>query len=326
MTKPQMEPVLYHGLLLINKPKGITSHDVVSRVRRALKMREVGHAGTLDPLATGLMVLLLGEGTKLSDYILQEDKAYRVKVKLGLRTDSLDITGEVLSQQSVEHLNPDRIVAEARALLGQFTWPVPVFSAIKTGGKKLYQYAHKGEAPQEIPQKEMVFWGLEVIQAGRDFIEVKIRCSKGSYIRSWAAQLGERLGVGGVVEELERLESAPYQLENAVSLEEMEQRLAENSSLSKGLAGLAPSPFISLRDILQGWKTITVSGKDERLIHNGQISHDLERRLIVEQKEATRLQKTLGIRVLSADTGDLLSILEAQPNRRLKIRRVFKMT
>ena len=304
-----------HGLLLVNKPTGLTSHDVVAKVRKVIGMREVGHSGTLDPFASGLMVLLLGEATKISDFVLNGDKAYRVRVRFGVRTDSLDITGQVLSQRSVS-LDPSVVMSAAFSLQGEFVWPVPLFSAKKVEGKKLYEFAHNEQIPGEIPQKKMRFWDVQVLSTSADSVEVHLECSKGSYVRTWSSVLGERLDVGGVVEELERTASKPYFLKSALSLSE----IVDNSQLIESPA------FIPLAEALPSWRAVTIRGKDERLIHNGQISYDLERRLIVEQKLATQSQQVVGIKVLSAETGQILAILEATPNSRVKIRRVFKRT
>ncbi len=300
-----------HGLLLIDKPTGITSHDVVGQARRALKMRDIGHAGTLDPLASGLMVLLLGEGTKLSDYILHGDKAYHVRVKLGVRTDSLDMTGQVLETKPVD-LASETITKAALALQGEFNWPIPLFSAAKVDGKKLYEYAHKQQEAPVIPSKVMKFWGVQVLAVGADYVEAAVACSKGSFVRTWASQLGERLGVGGAVETLKRVTSAPYELVAAVDLESLknEKKTWEHA-------------FIPIQETLAGWKTLTVTGKDEKLIYNGQISYDLDRRLIGERRESTRLQQAVGVKIVNP-AGVLLAILEAQPGKGLKIRRVFR--
>jgi tRNA pseudouridine55 synthase len=302
----------YHGLLLVNKPGQITSHDVVQRVRRAIGSRDVGHAGTLDPLATGLMVLLLGEGTKISDYVLNGAKAYKVRVKLGVRTDSLDVTGAVLTEQAVD-LTEDQIRNAALALQGIFQWPIPMFSAAKVKGEKLYDLARKGIDLELIPNKEMQFSNVQVLEVGPNYVDAHLECSKGSFIRSWAAELGERLGVGGAVERLERTHSTPYSLDAAAELTDIE-----------GPRTQWDKAFIPLKKSLPHWRTVTVKGKDARLILNGQVSYDLERRLIPELKEAAVAQNTVGIKVLNAESGDLLAILEAQPNRGLKIRRVFK--
>jgi tRNA pseudouridine55 synthase len=305
-----------HGLILVNKPTGITSHDVVNRARRILHTRDVGHTGTLDPLASGLMVLLVGEATKLSDYILNGDKSYRVKVRLGVRTDSLDMTGQVLKLQDVK-IEQSKIQETALSLQGEFDWSVPLFSAVKNGGKKLYEYAHKDQTPDFIPTRNMKFWNVQILSIESSAIEVYLSCSKGSYIRSWASQLGEILDVGGAIEALERTVSAPYELANAMTLEAMEE---SSNSPDKW------SAFIPVSEALPTWKTLTVRGKDEKLIHNGQISYDLANRLIVQQKQAFSEQNIVGVKILSASSGSLLAILEAQPNRGLKIRRVFKIT
>ncbi|MCB0351494.1 MAG: tRNA pseudouridine(55) synthase TruB, partial [Bdellovibrionales bacterium] len=262
------------------------------------------------------MVLLVGEATKLSDYILNGDKSYRVKVKLGVRTDSLDMTGQVLKLEDVK-LERSQIEEAALSLQGEFDWPVPLFSAVKKDGKKMYEYAHKDQTPDFIPTRKMKFWGVHVLSIEPAAIEAHLSCSKGSYIRAWASQLGEKLGVGGAIEVLERTISAPYELTNAMTLEEMQD--------STESPDLWPA-FIPVSKALPTWRTLTVRGKDEKLIHNGQISYDLERRLIAEQKQAFSEQNTVGVKILSASTGNLLAILEAQLNRGLKIRRVFKIT
>jgi len=313
-----INPASFNGLLLVNKPENITSHDVVQRVRRVFGTREVGHAGTLDPLATGLMVLLIGDGTKISDYILNGDKAYKVRVKLGVRTDSLDIQGQVVSQVAVD-LTEQRIRTEALALQGTFLWPVPAISAVKIQGKKMYEWTRDTDVIMEPPKKEMSYWNLVILSVGPDYLEASVECSKGSFIRSWAAELGERLGVGGSVEKLERTSSQPYHLENAVNLEFLEVG-------SEAVERLTAQAYIPIRRALPDWRAVTIKGKDVRLILNGQVSHDLERRLIVEQRTATLEQRNVGIKVLSAETGGLLALIEAQPNRGLKIRRVFKNT
>jgi len=298
------------GLLLVKKPKDITSHQLVARIRRLYGIQEVGHAGTLDPLASGLMVVLVGEATKISDYILAGDKAYRARVRLGFTTDTLDVTGQRLTTSEV-HATRDEIAAAARALSGSFQWPVPVFSAVKSEGKKLYEYAREDIAVNP-PVKEMKFWDVQLLDVGDDFVEVHLHCTKGSYIRTWAAVLGERLACGGVIEELERTYSAPFTSDVALELSALER-------------GDEPgAAFIALKNTLTMWPTFTVRGRDEKLIIGGQVPHELARRSIVQQKEAARSQKTIGIKIVSAADGQILSLLEAQPNRGLRIRRVFK--
>ena len=173
-----------NGLLLVNKPTGMTSHDVVSVVRRALNTREVGHSGTLDPMASGLMVLLIGEATKLSSYVTEGNKSYEVGLKLGVTTDTLDTTGQVLTEKQVSSTDED-VQKSALALVGEMILPIPIFSAKKIDGKKLYEYAREGEAV-EIPSKVMKFWNVET----RENRAFHLHCSKGSFIISLKMLLG----------------------------------------------------------------------------------------------------------------------------------------
>lgn len=301
-----------HGLLLINKPSGITSHDVVARVRKALGTREVGHAGTLDPLASGLLVLLIGEGTKISDYVLTGDKGYRVGVRFGIATDTYDIDGRIVQEEAVA-LDPEKIAAAARALTGEFEWAVPVYSAVKKGGQELYKMARRGEQVTA-PMKKMAFRDVKALEVTSNTLEAEIYCSKGSYIRSWAVELGKTLGVPAVVAKLHRIYSAPFRVEAAVDLEQFEAAAANGEI--KG--------FVSMNEALPHFLTLTVRGRDERLMQSGQISFDLERRLIYEQKEANRSNRGVGIKVLSGGSGQMLSILEVQPFQKIKVKRVFK--
>ena len=297
--------------MLIDKPEGITSHDVVARVRRILGTKEVGHTGTLDPFATGLMVLLIGQATKLSDYLRDGDKGYRVEVKLGLETDSLDRTGQI--QQSLEvHLSSDKIKKAILAAQGELELPVPMFSAVKIKGKKLYQYAREG-AEILVPIKSMNFYSVKIIDISPDSFIAEVSCSKGSYIRAWAKYIGELLGVPATAMELRRTHSSHFQLDSAVTLEQLET--------SSGFSGCFLTPLVKA---LPDWKTVTVGGKDLKLLKSGQISHDVQRRLVFEQKTAQKNGKILGIKVISGESGELLSLLEASPNHKLKVKRVFQ--
>lgn len=302
-----------NGLLLVDKPTDCTSHDVVARARRIFQMRSIGHSGTLDPLASGLMVLLLGEGTKLSDYILSENKRYRVKLRLGLTTDTLDITGTTLSQMTEPFMfTEDLLVNVIQELTGTLQLPVPMYSAVKIQGKKMYEYARKNESVSA-PVKEMTFFDLKLVSFNLPEAEFELSCSKGSYIRAWVHKLGQKLGCGAVMTELRRLRSEPFCIENAVRLEMIENQ----SSLEK-----YRHAFISMAEALPKWKAVRVMGREESLLRNGQIAKDLSARLILEQKQALNTGKSVGIRVLDANSR-LLALLEATSDKGLKIRRVF---
>jgi tRNA pseudouridine55 synthase len=302
--------MILHGLLLLNKPAGLTSHDVVARTRRILQTKSVGHSGTLDPMASGLMVLLIGEATKLSQYILERNKAYRVRAQLGIRTDTLDMTGQTL-QTSQEIPTQEKVRAEALGLAGDFEWPIPIFSAAKVDGKKLYEYARSGEEVA-IPKKVMSFFDLEIEDQTPEWIDVFIRCSKGSFIRSWVSELGERLGCGAAMSKLERTESLPYHLSQATTFEELEAEVASQAETYKG--------FIPMSATLGDAKVIRIKGQDQVMMGNGLISHDLRSHLISTFQPG----KDEVVKILSVQTGELLALIGLEPGKGFAIRRVFR--
>lgn len=292
-----------NGLLLINKPGGMTSHDVVSRVRKILQTREVGHSGTLDPLATGLMVLLIGEATKLSSYVTEGHKSYKVGVRLGVTTDTLDITGQVLSEQPVSH-TPQQVVEAALGIHGDFELPIPLYSAKKIDGKKLYEYAREGEAVS-IPKKKMSFWQVQS-ESEHCF---SLFCSKGSFIRSWVELLGQRLGCGATMSSLERTSSHHFSLSEAVDLDALSSYSADQISQS----------LIPMERALNGVKSLRISGQDAVLMRNGQISHSLRSKLIVhfnpEQDEI--------VQILQEKKAGVLALIGLEKGQGFKVKRVF---
>lgn len=297
-----------HGILLVDKPSGPTSHDIVAQARRILGTREVGHAGTLDPLATGLMILLIGQGTKLSDYLMAAEKQYEVLVQLGVETDSLDMTGAVLKKTNVD-LTESQIHEEVQKLQGDFEWEVPMVSAVKVQGKKLYEYAREGKEI-ETPKKPMSFYNLQIIETKPDQVRVRMGCTKGSFVRTWSAKLGKNLNVGGAVAELRRTHVGSFLVSEAVNFDTMEPSEIK-------------AKVRTMSDSLPDWKTVLVKGRDAELVLNGQIPQNLQSRLIFEQKEAYMSKKTRGIKVLS-EQAKLLALLEATPEDGLRLKRVFR--
>lgn len=312
-----------HGLFLVDKPTGITSHDVVAFVRRQLGIRSVGHAGTLDPLASGLMVVLVGEATKLSDYLLTGDKAYRATVQLGTVTDTFDTTGEIQSQNSLEGLELENVKRVAESLSGELDLSVPVYSAVKRDGKKLYEYARQGEAV-EVPRRKMVFSQVRCLGGALEALEVEFACSKGSFVRSWAMELGERLGVGGCIAGLRRIRSEPYDVSRAITFQDFEvaaRRWRDGQAVEEAFG----ANYIPMAEALPHLPALTIGDREARLLKHGQIPSDLSRRLIFEQKMANREDRTVSVRVLFGDGRNLLSLIEAQPFKGLKIRRIFNI-
>ncbi|MBX3042018.1 MAG: tRNA pseudouridine(55) synthase TruB, partial [Bdellovibrionaceae bacterium] len=293
-------PSPFHGLLLINKDPGGTSHDVVAKVRRILQTREVGHAGTLDPIAGGLMVLLIGEGTKLSHYILEGNKSYRAGLRLGVVTDTLDVTGEILREAPVQ-VGPEAIRQAALDLQGEFEWEVPLYSAVKVQGKRLHEYAREG-AEVVRPRKIMKFWDVEVGEIKGSEFEVHLHCSKGSFIRSWIHQLGQNLGCGAAMASLVRTSSTPYDLSQAMTLSQLEEAWEGNPA---DLSCMVP-----MAQALPWAKRVRVRGHDQSLLLNGQISHDLRANLITQFRPGldTLIQ-------VHSEENELLALVGVEPNR-----------
>ena len=304
------------GLLLVDKPKGITSHDVVARLRRILKTKSVGHSGTLDPGATGLMVTLINEGTKLSDFYRDGEKGYTVQIKFGVTSDTLDMDGEVSFVAQPRFTKGD-LESEISQLQGELELEVPAYSAVKVKGKRLYELARSG---QEIapPKRVMRFENVKLLDLKEDWAEVSMECSKGSFIRTWVSELGQRLGCGAVVAELRRSLSEPFRLSEALTLEDIERAMEGTSSMEP-----LGEAFVPMNLVLQDWKAVSVKGRDETLMQNGQVPKSLHQRLIVEQKVANQEQRSVGIRVMSCSGDHLMAIIEAIPNKGLKIRRKF---
>lgn len=313
--KPSKPRTSLHGLLLVDKPSGMTSHDVVSRVRRLAGTKEVGHSGTLDPLASGLMVVLLGEATKLSSIVTEGDKAYEVQVQLGIETDTLDITGQVEKTTPVA-VKKDEVVAKALALLGEMQLPIPLFSAKKIDGKKLYEYAREGEEV-EIPSKSMTFWDvtyIENLEAEKENrYSFHLHCSKGSFIRSWVKLLGEQLGCGATMSALRRTKSHDFTVGQAPGLEGL---MAAKDAGSLDLA----NTIVRINEAIGGVRNIKVHGHDEVLLNNGQISHDLRSKLIV----LFNPERDQWVFASSRDNKQVLAIIGLEPEVGFKIKRGFR--
>lgn len=220
-------PETLDGLLLVNKPGGMTSHDVVNHVRRQFSIKKVGHCGTLDPMATGLLMLLLGKATKIQDLLLSEDKVYEGVLKLGETTNTQDADGEVKESKPVPVLTNEKIEEAFDHFLGDFYQTPPMVSAIKKDGVPLYKLARKGEEVDR-PPRLMHVYRYDILDINVPTIRFKVKCTKGFYVRTYCHDIGEKIGCGGHLAELIRHRSGNFKLEDAVSWE----ALTENSSPS----------------------------------------------------------------------------------------------
>ncbi len=210
------------GVLLIDKPAGMTSHDVVDRVRRKLSLRRVGHAGTLDPLATGLLIVLVGPATKLFPRFSGQNKIYEVKVRLGIRTSSGDLAGRVLETTAVPELAVDVVEAVLQSFRGNSDQIPPMVSAKKINGKKLYQLERKGVLVERKPQN-ITIHDIILNQWENPDLDFRVCCSKGTYVRVLGEDIGRKLGIPATLAGLRRTASGEMSLEQALSLDELEK-------------------------------------------------------------------------------------------------------
>jgi len=210
-----------HGLLLVDKPEGISSFDVVRRVRRCCRTRRVGHGGTLDPLATGLLPIAVGHATRLLEFLLEGNKTYRATLQLGRSTTTQDSQGEPLRETSLAGFDPARVADALAGFHGEQLQLPPMYSALKHQGQPLYRLARSGtEVPRQPRPIEVL--RLDLLRVELPEVEFEVECSKGTYVRTLIHDLGERLGVGAHMTALRRLASGPCRLDQAISLAELE--------------------------------------------------------------------------------------------------------
>lgn len=248
---------MYDGIIVINKEKGYTSHDVVNVVRKTLGMRKVGHTGTLDPEAEGVLPICLGKGTKVSDMLMFSDKEYIAGIKLGVATDTQDIWGEVIktSDKTVSREEFEQVV---NSFVGEITQVPPMYSAIKVNGKKLYEYAREGK---EVERKErkVTIYSIDILSFD-DEIKIKVACSKGTYIRTLINDIGEALGTYACMNSLTRTKSSVFTLENAVTLGEL-KAYAED--------GTANEHIMSIDSVFDTYPKLTLDDEQTKRITNG---------------------------------------------------------
>lgn len=215
------------GIIIINKGKNYTSNDVVSIVKKITKSK-VGHTGTLDPNATGVLPLLIGNATKVSKYLINHDKEYEVVLQLGIRTETADVEGKVIEQKEVtaEMLNKDNIEEKLQQFIGKQEQIPPIYSAIKVNGKKLYEYARKGQEV-ELKPRQIEIYSIQLvgINEKEKQISFKVKCSKGTYIRSLCEDISKKLGTVGYMKELNRLQAGEFYIKDAVTISEMKEKI-----------------------------------------------------------------------------------------------------
>lgn len=241
-----------NGIICIDKPEGFTSFDVVAVIRKATHEKHIGHAGTLDPFATGVLPLLLGRCAKFQDYLTVGKKKYRATVKTGVTSDTLDRTGE-LSETGVK-FDCSRLEEVLSGFLGQQLQVPPAYSAIQVEGRRLYDLARAGKTP-EVPPRKIEIYSIKLTELQQDTFTIEVECSKGTYIRALARDIGERLGCGACLWELRRLEGSGFTEADCVSLEEAKANFEEH--------------ILPVENALTQFQSVTVSNRKGRILLNG---------------------------------------------------------
>lgn len=214
-------PKEVEGVLLVDKPTGMTSHDVVYRLRRKFQIQRIGHAGTLDPMATGVLVMLVGKATKISQYLISQDKVYEGELTLGITTNSQDAEGEVMETRPVPPLTEADVRAAMKGFLGDQYQQPPMFSAVKIGGVPLYKLARQGEEVEREPRFIRVT-EFELLSLALPKLTFRLACTKGTYVRTISHDLGQKLGCGGHLSALRRTASGRFTIAQCVPLGEIE--------------------------------------------------------------------------------------------------------
>lgn len=249
------------GIIVINKPKNCTSHDIVYKVKKIFN-EKVGHTGTLDPNATGVLPLLIGSGTRLSKYLIEHDKIYKATIFLGKQTTTLDIEGEIVDEKDVDEkmLTEEILNNVLKDFIGKQEQIPPIYSAIKVKGKKLYEYARAGKEVDVKPRTiEIYDIKLDVVENNR--ITFTVKCSKGTYIRTLCKDIAEKLNTVGYMEDLQRIEVGKFNIKDAITIEELEQNINNKEFLKKN--------FISIEKFFEEKEILKLNEKGIELFLNG---------------------------------------------------------
>lgn len=244
------------GIIVINKEKGYTSHDVVAKLKKKLNISKVGHTGTLDPNATGVLPILIGKGTKFSKYLINHDKIYEAQIELGKKTDTADIEGKIIEEKNVDtEYIKQNLTNVLEGFIGKQEQIPPMYSAIKKNGKKLYEYARKGEKVEVEPRKIEIY-KIKLIEYKENNIKFIVSCSKGTYIRSLCEDIAEKLNAVGYMKNLKRLQVGEFNINCAIKIDEVN---IENYD----------KYLYTLEDILKESPKLNLSSKKLNLFLNG---------------------------------------------------------
>jgi tRNA pseudouridine55 synthase len=289
------------GLLVINKPSGKSSHDIVYAIRRLTGEKRVGHAGTLDPMATGVLIICLGRAVRVSEYLIDHDKTYRARVRLGVETDTYDATGRIVAT-SERDTSTDDVRDALNSFVGKILQRPPAHSAIQRGGVRAYKLARRGIA-LELEPREVEIYSIDLREMGNREVEFDVRCSKGTFIRSLAHDLGQKLGTGAHLTALTRLAIGQFTLETSVTLGELEASAAR-AELDRYL--------LPIDRALLGFDALRLDNAEARGVRQGRfvpMPDDIKTSLVRAYDEQ----------------GSLVAVLEKAGGNMLKPKKVFSV-
>ena len=265
---------MIHGVINVYKEQGFTSHDVVAKLRGIVGQKKIGHTGTLDPDAVGVLPVCLGRATKLCDMLTDKDKVYEAVMLLGVETDTQDTTGQILKSSETDEITEEQVRAAVLDFVGDYNQVPPMYSALKINGKKLYELAREGKTVERKSRKVQIH-GIRILEMNLPHVRMEVDCSKGTYIRTLCHDIGEKLQVGGCMEELERTKVGRFLKEDAVTLDEVRQKMEQ---------GEGAELFTPLDQIFAELPAVTVTDAKAWMSYNG---NDLPERFLLEKEEWT---------------------------------------
>ena len=275
---------MIHGIINVYKEKGYTSHDVVAKLRGIAGQKKIGHTGTLDPDAEGVLPVCLGKATKVCELLTDKDKTYRAVLFLGQTTDTQDASGTVLETSDVSNLNEVQVTEAVQSFVGEYAQIPPMYSALKVGGKKLYELAREGKTVERKARNVMIH-SIKILRVDLPRVEMEVSCSKGTYIRTLCHDIGEKLGVGGCMESLLRVQVGRFVLADSLRLSEI-QKAKEDGNLEKIL-----QPIDS---VFEQYRAVRIRPDQEKRLQNGNSFRKPDRLQNYDDQEMVRVYASNG--------------------------------
>lgn len=257
------------GIIIINKTKGCTSHDIVYKIKKMLN-KKVGHTGTLDPMAEGVLPILIGKGTQLSKYLINHDKKYIVELQLGIKTDTADSEGKIIEEKTVNEtkLSKENITNVLQTFIGKQEQIPPIYSAIKVNGKKLYEYARKGQEV-ELKPRQIEIYDIKLIDYSMDEKQIKFEvfCGKGTYIRSLCEDIATKFETVGYMKSLKRTQVGNFKIDNSITIEKLKNLIENNENID--IDDILKNKIITVEEIFEKFQSINLDEKKLEMFLNG---------------------------------------------------------